>query len=92
MKSVLELVQVAQNLKPISNNDIYIQEITETIGGVKIEKIAIYQKGCKHEIEKALNFESTKHCVVMYKKQFDLLFKPIFQQIGELNKTIRSIQ
>lgn len=83
---------MSNKLKPIPC-DIYTCEITETIGNVKIEKIAISKRKKKNDIMDAIyegDFCDEK-TIVIFKKQYDEILAPLFREISRLNTEIETL-
>lgn len=79
-------------LKPIPC-DIYTCEITENIGNIKIEKIAISKYRKKNDIMNAV-YEGDfcdKDTIVISKKQYNSIFAPLFKEIARLNMEIETL-
>lgn len=91
MYSILDAMSDIRNIHRIPC-DIKLIFYSEMIGGIEIDKVAIYHIEHKEEVEKAKDFEYCPHCVTMYESQYNALFKPLFDSISRLNKEVATIQ
>lgn len=91
MKSIMEIVDGVRKLEKVPCN-IRVIFYTEKIGGVEVNKVAIHTFGHNEEVDKAKDFEYCKHCVTMFEEQYNEILKPLFENIGKLNKQITVIQ
>lgn len=79
------------NLKPIPCN-LKVVEYDEVIGDYHIPKVAITTLENEKQIMKILRAgEHSDSITVMYKEQFDNIFKPLFSDIRELNIKIKEL-
>ena len=84
MISLSELNPVPCNIKVI--------EYDEVIGDYHIPKVAITVLEDEKQIMKILRAgEYSDSITVMYKEQFDNIFKPLFSDIRELNVRIKEL-
>ena len=81
------------DLNPIPCN-IHTTEDSYEYGGIKIEKIAISTHSKVKDIKKAIEDEdySDDNTVVLFKKQYDRIFSPLFSEIAKLNAQIRELK
>lgn len=78
-------------LNPIPCN-IKVVEYDEVIGNYHIPKVAITILEDEEQIMKILRAgEHSDSITVMYKEQFDNIFKPLFSDIRELNVRIKEL-
>ena len=78
-------------LNPVPCN-IKVVEYDEVIGGYHIPKVAITVLEDEKQIMKILRAgEHSDSITVMYKEQFDNIFKPLFSDIRELNIKIKEL-
>ena len=79
------------DLKPIPCN-LKVVEYDEVIGDYHIPKVAITVLEDEKQIMKILRAgEHSDSITVMYKEQFDNIFKPLFSDIRELNIKIKEL-
>ena len=79
------------DLKPIPCN-LKVVEYDEVIGDYHIPKVAITTLENEKQIMKILRAgEHSDSITVMYKEQFDNIFKPLFSDIRELNIKIKEL-
>ncbi len=79
------------DLKPIPCN-LKVVEYDEVIGDYHIPKVAITVLEDEKQIMKILRAgEHSDSITVMYKEQFDNIFKPLFSDIRELNTKIKEL-
>lgn len=81
------------DLNPIPCN-IHTAEDSYEYGGIKIEKIAISTHSKVKDIKKAIEDEDygDDNTVVLFKKQYDRIFAPLFAEIAKLNAQIRELK
>lgn len=80
------------DLKPIPCN-LKVVEYDEVIGDYHIPKVAITTLENEDQIMRILRAgEYSDSITVMYKEQFDNIFKPLFSDIRELNLLIASMK
>ena len=81
------------DLNPIPCN-IHTAEASYEYGGIKIEKIAISTHSKVKDIKKAIEDEDygDDNTVVLFKKQYDRIFAPLFSEIAKLNAQIRELK
>lgn len=78
-------------LNPVPCN-IKVVEYDEVIGDYHIPKVAITVLEDEKQIMKILRAgEHSDSITVMYKEQFDNIFKPLFSDIRELNIKIKEL-
>lgn len=78
-------------LNPVPCN-IKVVEYDEVIGDYHIPKVAITVLEDEKQIMKILQAgEHSDSITVMYKEQFDNIFKPLFSDIRELNIKIKEL-
>lgn len=79
------------DLEPIPCN-LKVVEYDEVIGDYHIPKVAITTLENEKQIMKILRAgEHSDSITVMYKEQFDNIFKPLFSDIRELNIKIKEL-
>ena len=80
-------------LNPIPCN-IHTAEASYDYRGIKIEKIAISTHSKVKDIKKAIEKEDygDDNTVVLFKKQYDRIFAPLFAEIAKLNAQIRELK
>ena len=79
------------DLKPIPCN-LKVVEYDEVIGDYHIPKVAITTLENEKQIMKILRAgEHSDSITVMYKEQFDNIFKPLFSDIRKLNIKIKEL-
>ena len=79
------------DLNPIPCN-LKVVEYDEVIGDYHIPKIAITTLEDEKQIMKILRAgEHSDSITIMYKEQFDNIFKPLFSDIRDLNVKIKEI-
>lgn len=84
MANISELYPVPCNIKVV--------EYDEVIGDYHIPKIAITTLEDEKQIMKILKAgEYSDSITVMYKEQFDNIFKPLFSDIRDLNIKIKEL-
>lgn len=91
MFSILDIMSDIRNIHKVPC-DIKLIFYSEMIGGIKIDKVAIYHIEHREEVEKAKDLEYCPHCIVLYKSQYNTLFKPLFDNISRLNKEVTDLQ
>ena len=81
------------DLNPIPCN-IYTAEVSYDYKGIKIDKIAISTHTKMSDIKRAIEDEnySDDNTVVLFKKQYDRIFAPLFTEIAKLNAQIRELK
>ena len=81
------------DLNPIPCN-IHTTEASYDYRGIKIEKIAISTHSKVKDIKKAIEDEDygDDNTVVLFKKQYDRIFAPLFAEIAKLNAQIRELK
>lgn len=81
------------DLNPIPCN-IHTAEVFYDYKGIKIEKIAISTHTKVKDIKKAIEDEDygDNNTVVLFKKQYDRIFAPLFAEIAKLNAQIRELK
>lgn len=81
------------DLNPIPCN-IHTAEVSYDYRGIKIEKIAISTHSKMKDIKKAIENEDygDDNTVVLFKKQYDRIFAPLFAEIAKLNSQIRELK
>ena len=94
LKETSKLEKITINdLNPIPCN-IYTAEVSSDYIGIKIEKIAISTHAKVKDIKKAItdeNYGDGNTCV-LFKKQYDRIFAPLFAEIAKLNAQIRELK
>ena len=80
-------------LNPIPCN-IHTAEASYEYGGIKIEKIAISTHSKVKDTKKVIEDEDygDDNTVVLFKKQYDRIFAPLFAEIAKLNAQIRELK
>ena len=81
------------DINPIPCN-IHIAEVSYNYRGIKIEKVAISTYTKMRGIKKAITDENygDDNTVVLFKKQYDRIFAPLFAEIAKLNAQIRELK
>ena len=81
------------DLNPITSN-IHITEASYDYRGKKKKKIAISTHSKVKDIKKAIEDEDygDDNTVVLFKKQYDRIFAPLFAEISKLNAQIRELK
>ena len=81
------------DLNPIPCN-IHTAEVSYDYGEIKIEKIAISTHAKMSDITRAIIDEDygDDNTVVLFKKQYDRIFAPLFAEIAKLNAQIRELK
>ena len=81
------------DLNPIPGK-IHTAEVSYDYRGIKIEKIAISTHSKVKDIKKAIEDEDygDDNTVVLFKKQYDRIFAPLFAEIAKLNAQIRELK
>ena len=90
---VKDFTKPYESINPIPCN-IYTTEASCEYGGIKIEKIAISTHSKVKDIKKAIEDEGygDDNTVVLFKKQYDRIFAPLFAEIAKLNAQIRELK
>lgn len=98
MKSILDIVQGIHNLQKVPATMKYIQyderisPDTKTAKGVVLHKVALFTQGYEKEVKKAQDFEYSPNVLIMSQDQFNNILKPLFDNIGHLNRQVRELQ
>ena len=81
------------DINPIPCN-IHTTEASYDYRGLKIKKIAISTHSKVKDIKKAITDENygDGNTVVLFKKQYDRIFAPLFAEIAKLNAQIRELK
>ena len=81
------------DINPIPCN-IYTAEVSYDYRRIKIEKVAISTYSKMKDIKKAIEDEDygDDNTVVLFKKQYDRIFAPLFAEIAKLNAQIRELK
>lgn len=82
-----------ESINPIHCN-IHTAEFSYNYGGIKIRKIAISTHSKIKDIKRAIENEDygDDNTVVLFKKQYDRIFAPLFAEIARLNAQIRELK
>lgn len=98
MKSIIDIVQNIHNLQRIPATMKYLQykerlsPDTKSAKGIVLDKVAIFVQGHEREVHKAQEFEYSPNVIIMSQAQFDNILKPLFDNIGKLNRQVRELQ
>ena len=81
------------DINPIPCN-IHTAEASYDYKGIKIDKIAISTHSKVKDIKKAIKDENygDDNTVVLFKKQYDRIFAPLFAEIAKFNAQIRELK
>ena len=84
---------IINDINPIPCN-IHTTKVSYDYRGIKIEKIAISTHTKVKDIKKAIEDENygDDNTVVLFKKQYDRIFAPLFAEIAKLNAQIRELK
>ena len=90
---VKDFTKPYESINPIPCN-IHTAEVSYDYRGIKIEKIAISTHSKVKDIKKAIEDEDygDDNTVVLFKKQYDRIFAPLFAEIAKLNAQIRELK
>lgn len=90
---VKDFTKPYESINPIPCN-IYTTQASYDYGGIKIEKVAISTHSKIKDIKRAIENEdySDDNTVVLFKKQYDRIFAPLFAEISRLNAQIRELK
>ena len=90
---VKDFTKPYESINPIPCN-IYTTQASYDYGGIKIEKVAISTHSKIKDIKRAIENEDygDDNTVVLFKKQYDRIFAPLFAEISRLNAQIRELK
>ena len=90
---VKDFTKPYESINPIPCN-IYTTQASYDYGGIKIEKVAISTHSKIKDIKRAIENEDygDDNTVVLFKKQYDRIFAPLFTEISRLNAQIRELK
>ena len=91
--AIKDFTKPYKSINPIPCN-IHKAEVSYDYGGIKIEKVAISTHSKMKDIKKAIEDEDygDDNTVVLFKKQYDRIFAPLFSEIAKLNAQIRELK